>query len=61
MYVVLGREDEWESDTYVVGVYSSEEKAQEIINGIAKETFPHDVFWIDANEVDAFGWETVGE
>ena len=34
--------------------------AQEIIDGIAKETFPHDVFWIDVNEVDTFGWEIVG-
>ena len=57
MYVVLGREDEWEADTYVVGVYSSREKAQEIINGVARETFPNDVFWIDENTVDAFGWE----
>lgn len=61
MYVVLGREDDYEADTYVVGVYSTRQKAREIINGIAMKTFPNDVFWIDVNEVDTFGWEKVGE
>lgn len=57
MYVVLSREDEWEADTYVVGVYSTKEKAQKIIDGIGKETFPNDIMWIDENEVDTFAWE----
>lgn len=57
MYVVLGREDDWEAETYVVGVYSTKWKAQEVINGVGRETFPNDIMWIDANEVDTFGWE----
>lgn len=59
MYVVLGREDKWEAETYVVGVYSTEEKAQAIIDGVGKKTFPNDVMWIDENDVDTFGWERV--
>lgn len=57
MYVVLGREDEWEADTYVVGVYSTEAKAKAVIDGVGKKMFPNDVMWIDENEVDTFGWE----
>lgn len=59
MYVVLGREDEWEAETYVVGVYSTKEKAQAIIDGVGKKTFPNDIMWIDENDVDTFGWECV--
>lgn len=57
MYVVIGKEDSWEAENYVVGVYSTEEKAQEIINRECKATFPNDIFWIEENEVDVFGWE----
>lgn len=57
MYVVLAREDDWEADTCVIGVYSSREKAQAIIEGKARDMFPNDLFWINENEVDAFGWE----
>lgn len=57
MYVVLSREDDWETETYVVGVYSTEAKAQAIIDGVGKKMFPNDIMWIDANEVDTFGWE----
>lgn len=59
VYVVLGREDEWEADTYVVGVYSTKEKAQAIIDGVGRKIFPHDVMWFEENEVDAFRWERV--
>lgn len=60
VYVVLGKEDDWEAETYVVGVYSTKEKAQEIINRSCKAPyFTNDIFWIDENEVDAFGWECV--
>lgn len=59
VYVVLGREDEWEAETYLVGVYSTKEKAQAIIDGVGKETFPNDVMWIDETDVDTFGWERV--
>ena len=57
IYVVLGREDSWEAETYVVGVYSTKEKAQAIIDGVGKKTFPNDVMWIDENDVDTFGWD----
>ena len=57
MYVVLSQEDEWEADTCVIGVYSTREKAQAIIDGVGKETFPNDVMWIIENEVDTFDWE----
>lgn len=57
MYVVLSQEDEWEADICVIGVYSTREKAQAIIDGVGKETFPNDVMWIVENEVDTFDWE----
>lgn len=57
MYVVLSQEDEWEADIGVIGVYSTKEKAQAIIDGVGKETFPNDVMWIVENEVDTFDWE----
>ena len=59
MYVVLGREDKWEAETYVVGVYPTEEKAQAIIDGVGKKIFPNVIMWIDENDVDTFGWECV--
>lgn len=55
MYVVLG-ENVWDTDTYVVGVYSTEKKAQEVINGVGKERFPNDLMWISDYEVDTFDW-----
>lgn len=57
MYVVLSQEDVWEADICVIGVYSTREKAQAIIDGVGKETFPNDVMWIVENEVDTFDWE----
>lgn len=57
MYVVLSQEDAWEADICVIGVYSTREKAQAIIDGVGKETFPNDVMWIVENEVDTFEWE----
>lgn len=54
MYIVLGREGIWEGDVYVVGIYSTKEKAQAIMDGPAREKFPNDMIWIEENEVDIF-------
>lgn len=59
MYVVLGREDDWEANTYIVTICSTRKKAQEIIDGIGKETFPNDTMWIEEHEIDTFGWTKV--
>lgn len=40
-----------------IGIFSSREKAEEIMNGEAKECFPDCEFFISEWEIDDFPWE----
>lgn len=42
-----------------IGVFSSKEKAEEIMNSKAKEIFPNCEFFIDEWELDDFSWKTL--
>lgn len=56
VFVLMGKEDEWESEAFCVGVFSTDEKAKAILPK-AKETFPNHYFWVEPFLIDDFSWE----
>lgn len=60
VFVLMGREDDYESDNFCVGVFSTKEAAKAILPE-AHETFPNHRFWIEPVIIDDFSWEKVEE
>ena len=56
VYALMGQEDEWESEPFCVGVFSTNEKAKAIIPK-ANKIFPNHNFWIEPMIVDDFSWK----
>lgn len=58
VFVLIGQDDELESEPFCVGVFSTKEKAETIIPK-ANEIFPNHTFWIDLTVIDDFSWEVL--
>lgn len=56
VYVLMGQEDEWESEPFCAGVFSTKEKAEAILPK-ANKIFPNHNFWIEPTIVDDFSWK----
>ena len=56
---ILDNDAEYVEMAENIGVFSSREKAEEIMNGKAKEIFFNCKFFIDEWELDDFSWEIV--
>lgn len=57
VFVLMGQEMKWESESFCVGVFSTKEKAEEILPK-AYMRFPNHIFWIESIAMDDFSyWE----
>ena len=56
VHVLMGQEDEWESEIFCAGVFSTKEKAEAILPK-ANKIFPNHNFWIEPTIVDDFSWK----
>lgn len=56
VYVLMGQKNDWESEPFCVGAFSTEDKATEVLPK-ANETFPNHNFWIEPTAIDVFDWK----